>query len=449
MASKIVLIGAGSSQFGFGTMGDIFQSDVFQDAEVVLHDIDPASLERVQQAGEAFIQEHELAHRITATTDRKQALAGADFCIISIEVGDRFKLWEMDWRIPQQFGIRQVFGENGGPGGLFHSLRIIPPILEICADIERLCPNATVFNYSNPMSRICTAVHRKFPALRFVGLCHEIASLERHVPEILQIPFDEMHLRAGGLNHFSVLLTATHVPTGRDLYPDLLARAPAYFDALPGLGETMRYHRDHGEWPASRTEIGVDPERPLWPEREVFRVLMQQFKLFPITTDSHLGEYIHWAHDAADVGGILDFYNAYRGYLATAVPTIKMELSERVVPIMEGIVTDAGFEEGAVNLPNGGIFPNLPDWLVVEVPAIVDGKGVTPISPGPVPAGFGGLLANQIAIHDLTAETAISGSREALKQALLVDPVVDIYRNLDAMIDMVLGEQKEYLGYIR
>ena len=109
------------------------------------------------------------------------ALPGADFVLISIEVGDRFALWDMDWKIPQQYGISQVYGENGGPGGLFHSLRIIPPILEICQKIVDIAPDATVFNYSNPMSRICTTVHRKFPNLNFIGMCHEIASLERHL----------------------------------------------------------------------------------------------------------------------------------------------------------------------------------------------------------------------------------------------------------------------------
>ena len=102
--------------------------------------------------------------------------------ISSIEVGNRFELWEQDWRIPQQYGVRQVYGENGGPGGLFHSLRIIPPILEICADVMKICPEATVFNFSNPMSRICTTVTRAFPDLKFIGLCHEIASLRNYLP---------------------------------------------------------------------------------------------------------------------------------------------------------------------------------------------------------------------------------------------------------------------------
>ncbi len=143
--------------------------------------------------------------------------------ISSIEVGDRFALWDMDWRILQQYGIRQVYGENGRPGGLFHSLRIIPPILAICDDIMEICPDAWVFNFSNPMSRICTTVHRKHPSLKFVGLCHEIAWLKCHLPHILDMPYEEMELRAGGLNHFSVLAESSNA---NELPEDMVAERP-------------------------------------------------------------------------------------------------------------------------------------------------------------------------------------------------------------------------------
>jgi len=115
---------------------------------------------------------------------------------------------EQDWNVPLQFGIRQSMGENGGPGGLFHSLRIIPPILEICEDIDAICPDAIVFNFSNPMSRICTTVHRRFPELTFVGMCHEIESISQHLPLILDTTWENLKTRCGGLNHFSILLEA-------------------------------------------------------------------------------------------------------------------------------------------------------------------------------------------------------------------------------------------------
>lgn len=201
--TKIVLIGAGSLQFGAGMLGDIFQSAHLTEAEIILNDINEAAAQRTLDVANAYISEHGLKQTVRSEGDLSTALVGADFVVISIEVGDRFALWDLDWRIPQQYGIQQVYGENGGPGGLFHSLRIIPPILEICGKVMEHAPNATVFNYSNPMSRITTTVCRAYPEIKFIGMCHEIASLEHHLPPLLDQPRENLHYRAGGLNHFS------------------------------------------------------------------------------------------------------------------------------------------------------------------------------------------------------------------------------------------------------
>ena len=225
--TKIVLVGAGSLQFGTGMLGDIFQSKVLADAEIVLNDINEPAAKRTAEVARAFIADHKLKQTIAVESDLARALKGADFVVISIEVGDRFALWDLDWRIPQQYGIRQVYGENGGPGGLFHSLRIIPPILEICGKVMEHAPEATVFNYSNPMSRITTTVHRASPGIKFIGMCHEIASLERHLPPLLGQPRANIHYRAGGLNHFSVMTDCTYVDSGKNAYPDVLAKAGA------------------------------------------------------------------------------------------------------------------------------------------------------------------------------------------------------------------------------
>lgn len=447
MKKKIVLIGAGSSQFGYGTMGDIFQSEGLEGSEIVLHDINPEALARVEQAGRAFIEDKAVKVTLTATTSRSEALADADFCIISIEVGNRFELWEQDWQVPQQFGIRQVYGENGGPGGLFHAARIVPPILEICGDIAAICPEAWVFNYSNPMSRICTTVTRKFPDLKFVGLCHEIASLPQHLPKILDVPWEDIEARAAGLNHFSVLVSARHARTGEDLYPAILKKAPAYFDRLPGLGATMKFREKTGKWP----KLGETPANASgdWPERGVFKIMMDRFGVFPITTDSHFGEYIQWAHDAADHQGILDFYTIYKGHLSQVEPKIELKLKERVVPIMEGLLKAEAYEEEAVNIPNNGLIRDLPDWLVIEVPAMISARGIEGIAPASIPKPFLGLLHNQVAIHDMTAEAILSGSKAALVNALMVDPVVDVYQPLEKLVETMLDLQPDYLGYFR
>jgi len=175
---------------------------------------------------------------------------------------------------------------------------------------------------------------------------------------------------------------------------------------------------------------------------------VEDFGLLPITTDSHLGEYVQWAWDAVDHKGILDFYTFYKGFLAHREPKIELKLTERVIPIIEGILTDAGYEEGAVNLPNVGLIPDLPDWLVVEVPGIVGAYGVRGVHLPDYPHGFLGLLQNQVAVHDMTAEAILSGSRAAVVQALLVDPVVDVYAPVRELVATMLEAQADYLGYI-
>ena len=138
--ARIVLVGAGSAMFGGGAIGDMFKSKPLRNSTIVLHDINAKTLAVVEKAASQYRDDHHLPYTIEATTDRKKALKGADFCIISIEVGNRYELWEADWHIPLQYGIKQVYGENGGPGGIFHAMRIIPPIIDICQDVQEIAP---------------------------------------------------------------------------------------------------------------------------------------------------------------------------------------------------------------------------------------------------------------------------------------------------------------------
>jgi alpha-galactosidase len=451
MSQRIVLIGAGSAQFGFDMLGDIFHSRLLAGSAVVLHDIDAAALRQVESAAAAFVREHRLPFAVSATTDRAAALQGADFCVIAIEVGDRFRLWEQDWRIPQQHGLRQVYGENGGPGGLFHALRIIPPILEICADIARLAPQACVFNYSNPMSRICTAVKRRFPALRIIGMCHEIASLARHLPRLLSTAPENLEYRAGGLNHFSVLTSVRYRDTGRDAYPEVRRLAPAYFQSMPETPELYAFLAAHGRLPGPAEEAELRRGARPWGERGLFRVILETYGCLPITTDSHFGEYLPWAHEVADHLGILHFYSWYKA-ACRAPRTLQVHAGgyeERFVPVVEGIVSDSGYEEPAVNVPNEGLIAGLPRDLVVEVPGRVDARGVTGVPLPEYPRGILGLLANQAAVHDLTAEAVLQRSRALALQALLADPVVDSLRAAERTLEAVLEAQAEHLGYLK
>jgi len=450
---KIVLIGAGSAQFGLGALGEIFASPTMRESEVVLLDINSKALSAVDKKCQAFIEEHALPTRVSATTERSVALKDADFVIISIEVGHRFELWDLDRTIPQQYGITQVFGENGGPGGLFHSLRVIPPILEICEDAQRLCPEAVIFNYSNPMSRICTTVHRKFPHLNFVGLCHEVASLEKHLPNILGVPYEQLHVVAGGLNHFSCLLEATYRENGKDAYPEILAGAHDYFESLPGASDFLRDYREKGDLVETEGFVAFQTDREKsfrsWVERGLFKAVIDLLGLLPITTDSHFGEYPGWAHDIVDHQGIVDFYRYYQICLDQAEGKIELVTRERVVPIMEAIVNDTGMTEAAVNIPNQGLIEGLPAELVVEIPARISAKGVRGVPLKPLPPAFLGLLQNQVAVHMMTTEAVLTASKKAVVQTLLVDPVVNKVRGLEDMVDVMIDRQRPFLDYLQ
>lgn len=423
--SKIVLIGAGSAMFGLGALGDIFKCKNLEGGTIVLFDINPQALKPVKDVANQFVSENNLSYTIVATTSRQEALQDADFCIISIEVGNRYELWEQDWHIPLQFGIEQVYGENGGPGGIFHSLRIIPPIMEICNDINKICPESYVINLSNPMTTISMAIHKKYPDLRLVGLCHEIASLIEHLPKILQTPFSNLSIKAGGLNHFSVLLEATYKDSGLDAYPEILEKAPAYFENTP--------------------------------ERDLFMYILKYFNCLPITTDSHFSEYIQWAQEVADHKGVLDFYTNYKKecllnqidpYKRIQEGTAPSEYW-RVVPVIEGVLTDSGHEELAVNIPNNGYLTSLPEDIVVEVPAIVDKKGIHGIPLDTMPQGFSGLLTNRIGSLYLTVDAALTGSKKLVMQALLVDPTNTSLKSTEKLLETMLEYQEPYLGYLK
>ncbi len=455
--ANIVLIGAGSHQFGYGTLGDIFCTPSLQGSTITLLDINAKKLKEVHDHTLAFLeQDTSLQFTIKATTNREEALQGADFVIISIEIGDRFVLWDQDRTIAQQYGIRQIYGENGGPGGLFHSLRIVPPILAMCEDIQRICPDAFVFNYSNPMSRICTTVHKKFPDIKFIGLCHEIASLERYLPSMLHTSFDNLELVAGGLNHFSVLLEAHYKDSKKDVYPDIRAKAKEFFKTVPTYSDYMMHLMEHGEFIETEgaTEMADISASRFWGERRLFLFILEQFGLLPITSDSHFGEYLGWAYDVADHRGILDFYRYYQRYMLQKKHKIEKRISERIAIIIDGIIQDVDYIEAAVNIPNsdgngGKYISELPECIAVEVPARINKNGVQGIALPPLPPAYAGILRNQVGIHDMTAHAIMSKSKQSVVQALLVDPVVDVARNISEYVEVMVEVQKEYLEYLQ
>ena len=435
--NKIVLIGAGSANFGLGTIGDIFKSKILEGSTVTLHDINAKALENTKKIALEYKEKLKVNYNIEATTNRVEALKDATFCIISIEVGNRFDLWDQDWKIPLQYGVKQIYGENGGPGGLFHSLRIIPAILNICDDIVKICPNAFVFNYSNPMQRICHAVTSKYQDLKFIGLCHEIASMERQLPTIMETDYSNIQIKAGGLNHLSILLNVKYKDTEKDGYPIIRKKFKDYYSKL-----TSEYY----------------PSKP-GGERGVFFELYKIYGYLPITTDSHLGEYIQWAYSVADHEAIMEFYDNYKKRCLTFYDNESHyseyfnmsdnKMNERIIPILEAILNDTDLEESAVNVPNNNFIDSLPKDIVVEVPGILNKSGVTGMRLENYPSDFASLLNNQVGTIQLTSEAVLKESKHIAYQALLADPVVDNAIKAEQLLNTMIDFQKEYLGYLK
>ena len=436
---KIVLIGAGSQNFGLGIISDIFKSKSLEGCQIFLHDIDKTTLSNTKIISNNYKENLGINIDIKASTSRKEALDGATFCIISIEVGKRFDLWDQDWKIPLQYGFRQVYGENGGPGGLFHSLRQIPPIIDICEDINSICPDAIVFNFSNPMQRICHSVTTKFPNLKFIGMCHEIASMERQLPDLMETEMQNIEFRAAGLNHLSILLEARYKNTRKDGYPIIKQNFDAYFSDLINKHDAK-------------------PSKP-GAERGVFRKVFETYGYLPITTDSHLGEYIQWAYSVADHDAILEFYDNYKEKcLAFYNDKSSYEYffdpentgtHERVIPIIEGILSDTGYEEPAVNIPNNGYIACLPKDIVVEVPATVNKSGISGISFKDYPSAFTSLLNLQSGVIQMTTEAVLNCSKHSAYLALLADPLVNDSIQAEKLLNSMLQTQSKFLGYLK
>ncbi len=430
--NKIVLIGAGSLQFGLGTAGTILESEILggsgEESIISLHDINSDSLDLVHEAVQSAIDERKLDFTLESTTNRLEALKNANFIINSIEIAPRFDLWKQDYEIPRKFGNRQIFGENGGPGGFFHSLRVIPPILDICDDIMKTCPSALFINFSNPMSRICLAVSRKHPDLKIVGLCHEIAFAQQHLPKILDTPLSNLKIYAGGLNHFGVVLEVKLRDSNKNAYPIIREKGENYLQNMIQIGGLV-----------------------------LIKYILKKYGYLPYTQDSHYGEYIQWAGEIADQKNVDSFKDMYTEFVLSQGRRIRRLIKkgkgarlvkadkESAIPIIEGILTDSKHEEMSVNLPNDGVFTNLPQDLVVECPAIVDKNGLHAVKWGEYPKGLAALLRNQASVQDLVVETILTKSKDIALQALLADPIIESTKNAEKILDEMLKIQKDFI----
>lgn len=437
-STKIVLIGVGSTSFGVDTLADLFARRAhLRGSHIALCDLDGAKLARVARLAERINAATDANFKITSMTDYRAALPDAEFVVVSVEL-DRLARWKLDWQIPQRYGIRHVLGENGGPGALTHSLRVIDLVLGIAREIEQRAPHAYLLNYSNPMSRVMLAITR-YTGLRAVGLCHQglhgyfavahtLGMSDYFEPHWHPAPLarelqEKLTLQMAGLNHISWIQSLRERATGRDRYPEFLAR-------LRAMSPTFE--------PLSRR-------------------LCDAFGLYPATGDGHAGEYFSFAYETSDLRGYdFDGYAARGVELDARVDRanqddhalkefVTWDTSERAARMIAGIMSDSREYEIAVNVVNHGALPGLPDWAVVEVPGVVTANGILPLRVSALPPAITAHLNQQVAIQDRVVQAAVHGDRNAALQALLLDPLVTSFSDAEKMLDELLNAHKDYL----
>jgi alpha-galactosidase len=453
---KIVAIGAGSDVFGLNTIGTLFKNPALKGCTLMLVDRDEPSLIAMHRLAERVNRDWDADWKVEKETDTQIALEGADFVICSIAASPREALWKMDFDIPLQFGVRQPYAENSGPGGFAQAVRNIPMIIQIASWMEKVCPKALFINFTNPMLRICDAVNR-YTDLQVVGLCHQIAAgyamvgkamyreLGIDVPaaftgthsstainparaQVSQAARKKVNIQAAGTNHFSWMLGLKDKETGKDLFPVFEKR-----------------------W--QEMDSAFEP---------LTRKIFEDFGLFPIPGDEHLCEYLPWMSDPITRPWEKYDLSLYEWELRAALrekghakirkmaegegtlEELQNEDSEGAAEVIEAAVSGKPIEWDAVNVPNRGYISNLPEKTIVEVPAKL-GKKIQPQPMGELPVGIAELCHREIITSQLCVDAAVKGDRKLALQCLLLDPVV---RDLDVAEKILIGYLKEFKDYL-
>ena len=428
-SSKIVIVGAGSASFGSKILGDVFSHPELAGSELWLVDVNESAVDLMWQLARKISQEWDNKLDIKKSTDLDSALPDADFVISMVEV-NRDQLWQLDFTIPHKYGVMQVLGENGGPGGFAHTLRSVPLVMDIARKMEDLCPNAWLLNYTNPVPRVSRAINR-YTNIKCVGLCHGVMSTVNMIAKILGTEPDNIDVKVAGLNHFHWALDIRFANSGEDAYPLLREKEPLY-----------------------------EPDK-----RYLWRDLFRRFGYLTYPSDDHIAEYMQFMH--------VEAFNPWKKYehdhwllhwdgkedrrdamwqtiqdmVKGDVPTDELRLGsgERGIHVLLALRDNSNSYELAVNIPNKGYIGNLPADCIVEVPALVSGYGIHGLEMGDLPTPLAALCNLQVHVAELAVEAAVTGNRRIALQALLVDPVINDIDVAEKILDEYLSVHAEHL----
>jgi len=415
--AKVTFIGGGSAKFVAGLVRDLFSFEELRDSAICLMDINEERLARSERLVAKMIGDLKLPATVSATTNQRQAIEGADYAIITIMAGG-FKHYESDGAIPVQYGVLPTVGDTIGPGAVFRLIRTAPVVQEVVRNIQATAPDAWVFNYTNPMAMITwmflTSGHE-----RTVGLCHSIQGSYREIAGFLGIPGSEVQYTAGGINHIDFYLTLTH--KGKDLYPLLLAKKDEILAKHPDLRVKFELLESLGAWPAE----GQHHQTEYYP----------WFRKTREMGEKHYAVETMWGcHFDQRINGELD--QIVEDQIAGRRPMDYRRSHEYGAGMIHSIETDTPRLVYG-NVRNRGLIPNLPRQAVVEVPCHVDANGVTPCRVGAIPLPLAAVMTPHVLCHEMAIAGFLRKDRQLILQAIQADPMTGMVLTLPKIREMV------------
>ncbi|MFB8831211.1 alpha-glucosidase/alpha-galactosidase [Azotobacter sp. CWF10] len=436
-ATKIALIGAGSTVFMKNLLGDLLQVEKLRNAHIALMDIDPHRLETSQLVAGKIAEAVGASPTFEATTDRRRALDGADYVITMIQVAGYKPGTVTDFEVPKRHGLRQTIGDTLGIGGIMRGLRTAPVLVDIAKDMRELCPNALMLQYVNPMAINCLALNRFAPEVRTVGLCHSVQGTAKELAEDIGVPIEEIRYRCAGINHMAFYLSFERLlPDGRteDLYPRI--RSVLETGKVP-------------DWNRVRYEV------------------FKHFGHFVTESSEHFAEYVPWFIKRHRPDLIEQFNIPLDEYIRRCEKQIgEWGQQEQALLAGEGLKICRSHEYASQiieaeltgkptlingNIMNTGLIANLPESACVEVPCVVDHNGIQPTRIGDLPAGLAALMQTNINVQTLTVEALASGRREHVKQAAMLDPHTAAELSLDeidTLVDELIEAHQGWLPHL-
>lgn len=461
---KITFIGAGSTVFARNLLGDILSYPELAGATISLYDIDEARLRTTEVVARRLAQGLGAHPTIETTVDRRAALDGADYAIAMFQIGGYKPGTVIDFEIARKYGLRQTIADTLGIGGIMRGLRTIPVFLDVCRDMAELCPDATLLNYVNPMAINTWAINRA-TAIKTVGLCHSVQGTAEQLSHDIGVPIEEINYVAAGINHMAFYLKfERRTPAGvEDLYPRLRqvlaeGRVPDWnrvrYEMLARLGyfvtESSEHFAEYVPWFIKRDRPDLI-ERFNIPLDEYIRRCEVQIAGWEFMRA--VLEQPGAAVDADALAAQLTAAGATEQEIGWALSSLsRLDAVVRSHEYGSGIIHS--LETGVPrviygNVPNRGLIDNLPQGCCVEVPCVVDKNGIQPTHIGSLPPHLAALMQTNINVQALTVEAALTGTREHIYHAAMLDPHTAAELDLAqiwALVDDLIAAHGEWLS---